>query len=380
MKIVLCEMESKKITIFDIARNTTRDTDKNVLNVGREYSMDGFFRLFDTENETNLVKPVFEYDLKSEKITMPDFENNKPTKFNIENKLYKTNSVNYSTSILFLDALFYQTNFLNVYTNNIFVRNYDEGKTLIVGNQVKHIIDYLNYKIPNKLPYVYCNMKTIQYTYNSKIQDIFSNIFEMSKTNNFDYYTTTTNSFTEFETTMKKDFSGNFDCLIVSSNMELKNTIPIQTTDYVVYDEFGISKNVKIQVDSNLEFDRNDSIQENFVMPVISESYFKLLPCLSIGGSCVVISDKADLIYFKEICEDCISKFTSVSIVHPILMSNYIVLVCRNYIETNKNVTGLHKQKFEELLNSILNEFKISTEFDLKDLSLSEIQKLTGCL
>ena len=390
-----------KITIFDIAKNTKRFTSKELTNVAREYSMDGFFRLFDSENST-LIKSIYEFDLKTNTVKIPDFDlninvniindsnDNNNNEFededdNIILKMFKNEPVDYSTFILFMDSLFYQTNFLNVYTNNVFTRNYNEGKYLVVGSHVKAIVDYLNYKIPEKLPYVYCNIDSMSYNYTSKESNIFSNIYEMSKTNSFDYYTTHTTSFKEFENTIKLDFGQEFDHLIVSSNLPLKYTNNrFKTIEYEVFDEFGILKNEKIEVKNggDLEFDKNDIIKENFVMPTVYESYMSLVDCLGIGGSCVIICDKNDSDYLNDICMDAMTKFTELSVIHPILMSNTIILICRNYTDNIiiTKINDLQKMNLSRIIKRIVNEFKKSIEIDVSKISMTEIQKLTGCM
>jgi hypothetical protein len=344
---------SGKITIFDLARNVnnkskSRSKSKNIIEVANEYSMDGFYNIL-----SNIIS-----------------NNNK----SIIPESY------YSTYILFLDALFGQTNFLNVYTNNLITRNYTEGKYLVVGKQIRGILDYLNYKIPVIIPYAYCDIKSISYNYEDSQHDIFESISEMSKTNNFDYYTTQTTSFDDFAKTMISDFTNNFSYLIISSEVKFKGNDNNSNINYTVYDSNGLPKDTKITVVKNLEFDSNPIIKENFTIPTILEAYNKLIQCVEIAGSCVIVSNKNDLSYFEKICKDVIHKFTSIYCIRPILLPDYIVLVCRTRIPENMNISDANIQTYSKLIETIIQLFKDSEPFDIQNLSMVEIQKLTGCV
>ena len=66
-------IENEKMTIFDIAKNTVRYTNKNLSNIAREYSMDGYFKLLDSDlDSVGLTRPIFEFDLKSNTVKIPD--------------------------------------------------------------------------------------------------------------------------------------------------------------------------------------------------------------------------------------------------------------------------------------------------------------------
>jgi hypothetical protein len=379
-------IENEKMTIFDIAKNTVRYTNKNLSNIAREYSMDGYFKLLDSDIDSiGLTRPIFEFDLKSNTVKIPDFNRDMDfNSMNNNNQKYRNDPVEYSNYILFIDSLFYQTNFLNVYTNNIFTRNYSDGKYLLIGNQVKPFIDYLNFKIPNKLPYAYCNINSINYKYVKDYHDIFTTINDSAKYLSFDYYTTQTTSFQEFEKTMKNDFCSNFDHLIITSFIPLKSTTSNnKSLDYVIYDNFGIANSKKMEVSDNLEFDDNYLTKDNFVIPNLYESYMSMVDCLGIGGSCVVVCDKNDTEYLKNICKDCVNKFTNISMIHPLLMSNCIVLVCRNYINSDiisNKINDAERNKFNDIVYAIIEQFKSSDEIDVSEISMDEIQKLTGCM
>lgn len=384
MEKKMTNIENEKMTIFDIAKNTVRYTNKNLSNIAREYSMDGYFKLFDPDLDSKgITQPIFEFDLKSNIVKIPDFNSDMDFELELEksNTKFSNDPVDYSNYILFIDSLFYQTNFLDIYTNNIFTRNYNEGKYLLIGNQVKPFIDYLNFKIPNKLPYSYCNINSINYKYMKEYHDIFTSINDSAKYLSFDYYTTQTTSFQEFEKTMKNDFYGDFDHLIITSFIPLKSSNSTKSIEYVVYDNFGIAKNVKLEVNDNLEFDDNYLTKDNFVMPNLYESYISMVECLGIGGSCVVVCDKNDTEYLKKICKDCVNKFTNIVIVHPLLMSNCIVLVCRNYTDLISNkINDSDRNKFNNIVYAIIEQFKKSDEIDVSEISMDEIQKLTGCM
>lgn len=383
-------IQNEKMTIFNIAK-TARYKNKNLSNIAREYSMDLYFKLLDSNLDSKeLTRPIFEFDLKSNTVKIPDYNTDTEefedmSKNNINNnQKYRNDPVEYSNYILFIDSLFYQTNFLNVYTNNIFTRNYSDGKYLLIGNQVKPYIDYLNFKIPNKIPYVYCNINSINYKYMKEYHDIFTSINDSAKYLSFDHYTTQTTSFQEFEKTMKTDFCRDFDYLIISSFIPVKSSNSTnKTIEYVVYDTFGLANYKKLEVNDNLEFDDNYLTKDNFVIPNLYDSYISMIDCLGIGGSCVVVCDKNDTEYLKKICKDCINKFTNIYMIHPLLMSNCIVLVCRNYIDSDlisTKINDTERNKFDDIVYSIIEQFKKSDEIDTEKISMVEIQKLTGCM
>lgn len=374
---------SGKITIFDLARNVNNKLRSKTLDeVAKEYSMDGFYNIL---SNSPLCKPIFDYDLKTKEIKIPTFDiTNDFGMINYNTTINKSIPESYySTYILFWDALFGQTNFLNVYTNNLISRNYTEGKYLVVGKQIRGILDYLNYKIPAKIPYAYCDIKSISYNYEDYKHDIFESISEMSKTNNFDYYTTQTTSFDDFTKTMINDFTNTFSYLIISSEINFKENVSnVSNINYTVYDSNGLPKDDKIPIVKSLEFDSNPIIKENFTMPTILESYNKLIQCVEITGSCVIVSNKNDLSYFEKICNDVINKFTSIYCIRPILLPDYIVLVCRNRIPENMNIleSKSNIQNYSKLIQTIIELFKDSEPFDIQNLSMIEIQKLTGCI
>lgn len=400
-------MKSKQLpTVFQLSDKFTSVCSKNIQDVSRDYTLDGLYKIAYIDENKTLTNPIFEYNIKTSEVSIPEYTDDLHTISNIEYKssiLSKNEKTTYDRAILTMASLQKQTNFLNIYNNNIFTRNLDEGRYMITGSNVRFLVDYLNYITPSRLPYIYCDIETMKFNYNDILLyrqkfnlttenscDIYKYIYDISKTNMFDFYTTQTTSFKEFSNTMLSDHKNRCDTLFVCCDMNIETSYKIDVEKNTVYDEFGIPYEIEYSVEKNIEFDENYIIKKNFELPKSDVVYTSMVNTVKVGGSCVVIAHRSELQELIKIAVDVIKRFTTVYVIRPMLLQDHLVMVCRNRYDNFVNEQGksivsadnivsekYKMTRYNDLVKSIVDLFDKDVGEHI-DVRYSEIEKICG--